>query len=179
MTRVKSWLPSTSLVTVPKIHHFDPHNKLIIMEDSGTDAVTLKDFLRSGKASPPGLAQTIGRSLGEFIAAVHEWSKTNPNGLLDVFDTSVRPGKLSGWLYYGRLLSTLDPTAENVPPTLLDPPLDVHDSDLQVITKIADELQAEMRSTRDVVSLVCHLLQYGTYTPNLKSLSWVTFGPET
>lgn len=132
------------------------------MEDCGTDAVTLKDFLRSGEASPPGLAQTIGTSLGEFIAAMHEWSKSNPDGILDVFDKSVQAKKLSGWATYGRLLPTLDPTAEDIPPKLLDPPLEVDDSDLKAIAQIADELQADMMSARDVVSSFCHRLQYGT-----------------
>ena len=130
------------------------------MEDCGVDAITLKEFLRSGRASPPDLAQTIGTSLGEFIGGMHEWSKINPDGILDFFDKSAQGKQLSGWVTYGRLLPTLDPTAEDAPPKLLDPPLEVHDSDLQAIAKIADEVQADMISARDIVSpsiILCNM----------------------
>jgi len=155
MTRVKSWLPADSLVTVPKVYHFDAHNNFIVMEDCGTDIVTLKDFLLLGKASSPGLAETIGRSLGEFIASMHEWSKSNPDGILDFFNGNEQARKLSAWVTYGRLIDTLKQTGDHVPPALSDPPLEVEESDLQVISTIADELEKDMMSARNIVSPLC------------------------
>ena len=64
------------------------------MEDFGPDVVTLVDFLCSGDASAPGVAESIGTALGEFVLLLHEWSRSNPDGVLDAFDKNIQ-GKMA------------------------------------------------------------------------------------
>jgi hypothetical protein len=181
MTRVKSWLSAGSIVTVPKIHHLDTFNNVIIMEDCGTQNVTLKEFLRSGQGSAPGLAESIGTSLGEFIASMHQWGKKNPDGILDVFATSTYAKEISVFTTYGRLMDTLELKGDNIPPKLMDPPIEVDKADLEVVSKIVDELTSDMMAARDVVSypqIVLLTLGLMNDCSHLISSSWVTFGPE-
>jgi 5-methylthioribose kinase len=108
MTRVRLYLPPTSLVKVPKIHHFDHSNHLIIMEDCGADVVTLTEFLSSGEGSSVGVAETIGTAVGEFIGlVVHEWSRSNLDGILDTFEKSLHAKNMIADMSYNRLVTTL------------------------------------------------------------------------
>jgi len=92
MTRVRLGLnlTPTSLVTIPKIYHLDTHNHVIIMEDYGADTISLREFMESSDSSFPALAETIGTAAGKFIASVHEWSRSNPDGVLDRFEKNDR-----------------------------------------------------------------------------------------
>ena len=83
MTRVRLGLPQNLLAKVPKIFHFDVYNNLIVMEDCGADVITLRELLCSGSACSATLAETIGTAVGDFIALAHEWSRSNPDGILD------------------------------------------------------------------------------------------------
>ena len=154
MTRVRLSLAPDSLVTVPKIYHFDIHNNLIIMEDCGADSVSLRKFLHSGYASP-GVAETIGKAVGEFIASMHEWSRANPDGVLDVFDNSLHAKKMATYTNCDLMLTSL-PHLDTNSPSLL-PDLEVAPSDIQVISKLMDEYRSRLMSARDpahdVVSL--------------------------
>lgn len=155
MTRVRLCLPPDSLVKVPKIHHFDGDNHLIIMEDCGAGAVTLTEFLCSGSASFTDIAETIGTAVGKFIAIVHEWSKNNPDGILDLFDTSLHAKAMTAYLNYDRLVATLQCTDKDDLPLLSG--FEADPSDIQVISKLADEYRSHLMSTavfgQDVVSL--------------------------
>ena len=154
ITRVRLCLPPTLLVKVPKIHHFDVYNNIIIMEDCGTGAITLSEFLCSGSASSVGLAENIGTAVGEFIAFVHEWSRANPDGILDIFDKSLHAKKMIADLNYDRLLTTLQGSDKDDLPLLADFKMDP--SDIQAISKLTDEYHIQLMSTRvpghDVVS---------------------------
>lgn len=44
LNRVKSWLPRDSIVAVPDVHHLDKEANIIIMEDCGGNALTLKQI---------------------------------------------------------------------------------------------------------------------------------------
>jgi len=146
MTRVRSWLSPTSLVKVPKIHHVDLSNNLIIMEDCGTDVVTLREFLCSGRGSSMGLAETIGTSVGEFIALVHEWSRSNPGGILDIFDKALHAKKIIANLNYERLVSTLQRSDKDDLPLLSD--FEIDPLDVQILSKLADEYNSHLMSAR-------------------------------
>ena len=154
MTRVRLCLPPTSLVTVPKILHFDPSNHLIIMEDCGTDVVTLTEFLCSGGASSVGVAETIGTAVGEFIALLHEWSRSNPDGVLDTFEKSSHAKEIIADFSYNRLVTTLLHTNKDDLPLLSD--FEIDPSEIQYTSKLMDEYYSHLMSARatrhDVVS---------------------------
>ena len=64
----------------------------------------------SAPPAPPlnlcmGPAETIGTAVDEFIALVHEWSRSNPDGMFDIFDESLHAKKILAALNYDRLLS--------------------------------------------------------------------------
>jgi hypothetical protein len=154
MTRVRLCLPPTSLVTVPKILHFDPSNHLIIMEDCGTDVITLTEFLNSGGGSSVGVAETIGTTVGEFIALLHEWSRSNPDGVIDSFGMGLNAKKIIADLSYNRVVPTLLGSDKDDLPLLSD--LEIDPSDIQIVSKLMDEYRSHLMSTQvtshDVVS---------------------------
>lgn len=163
MTIIKAWLPAGSLVTVPTIYKFDTQYNVIIMEDCGTEILTLKEFLRQGRAAStaaapeapfaPGasLPETIGASLGHFLGAMHAWSRADPGGILKLFAENTQALQLLPWVTYGRVAQTLKPgDGDDVPPALTDPPLVVPDADVDVARKAASEMTRAMMAARDV-----------------------------
>jgi hypothetical protein len=146
MTRVRLYLPSTSLVKVPKIYQFDHSNHLIIMEDCGIDSVTLTEFLSSGEGSSVGVAETIGTAVGEFIGLVHEWSRSNPDGILDTFERSLHAKKIIADLSYNRLVTTLLRSDKDDLPMLSD--IKIDPSDIQFVSKLMDEYHSHLMSVR-------------------------------
>ena len=145
MTRVRHHLPPTSLVKVPKIHHFDRSNHLIIMEDCGTDSVTLTDFLSSGAISP-GVAEAIGTAVGEFIGLVHEWSRSNPGCILDSFERNFRVKRTIADLSYNRIVTTLLRSDKDNLPMLTG--LEIDPSEIQFVSKLMDEYRSRLMSAR-------------------------------
>lgn len=160
MTRVRLSLPPTLLVKVPQIHHFDVYNNLIVMEDCGADAITLREFLCSASACSTGLIETIGTAVGDFIALVHEWSKSNPDGILDIFDKCLHAKKMIADLNYNRVVATLQCSDKDDLPLLSDFTIDP--SDIQAISKLTHEYHSRLMSARvpghDVVSLFLEML---------------------
>ncbi|KAG6830350.1 hypothetical protein H0H92_001143 [Tricholoma furcatifolium] len=151
LTRVKAWLPADSIVTVPVVYKFDKEQNVLIMEDCGTNVLTLKDFaLRCHADASQNLASMIGKSLGKFICGMHEWSRANPDGILDIFAENTEALQLSPWATYGRLVETLKPGEGNTGlPALRDPTLVVSDADLDVVNKVASEVSTSMIAARD------------------------------
>jgi 5-methylthioribose kinase len=146
MTRVRLSLPPTMLVKVPQIHHFDVYNNLIVMEDCGADVVTLREWLCSGSACSTGLAETIGTAVGDFIALVHEWSRSNPDGILDIFDKCSHAKNIIADLNYNRLVATLQCSDKDDLPLLSDFKIDP--SDIQAISKLTNEYHSHLMSPR-------------------------------
>ncbi|KAF9526100.1 kinase-like domain-containing protein [Crepidotus variabilis] len=151
MTRVRKGLPATSTVTVPEIFHFDAKNHFIILEDCGSDVATLKELIISGSLSSTA-AETIGSAVGEFIATLHEWSRSNPDGILDVFDECPHTRKMVASGAYDHVVSTLQGTDEDNLPLLSG--FEIDSSKLQTIQTLADEYRAHLmspgHSTHDV-----------------------------
>ena len=152
MTRVKAWLPPDSIVTVPKVHKFDEENHVMILEDCGEDVLTLKEFLREGKASPD-LADEIGTAIGQFIGSLHDWSRKNPHGVLDIFRRNEQAMTMSAWVTYGCLVSVL--SGEEGLAALSDPQISISERDSAIIAKVASSMGAAMTSARDFVSDAC------------------------
>jgi 5-methylthioribose kinase len=148
MIRVKAWLDATPVsnptVAIPTVYHFDAYNSVMIMEDCGVDTLSLTDFLTTGKLSNPFVAETVGNALGKFLATMHEWSKGNPDGILDVFDACLQARKLTArWIDESTV--TLGRTSTAAPPILAE-------SDLRMISEISDDLQRKIMRDRDIVS---------------------------
>lgn len=148
LKRVTTWLPADSVVTVPKVHFFDQDMHIIIMDDCGSDAIMLKQLMQENKVSPV-LAEMIGTSLGQFLGTLHKWGKDA--SLLQFFDANEQAKKMSAWVTYGRLVSTL--SGKDNLPALNEPPLAVPEEKLSIISKLADETSREMTSKPDTASL--------------------------
>ena len=134
MKFVKASLPSDAVVTVPTIHHFDEVANVVIMEDCGTGARTLKQLMLDEPPSLP-VAIAIGAGLGEFLGRLHS-RRLNPQAANhEFFDTNQQAKMLSGFATYGRLVTTL--TDKDDIPALSDPPLDIDQSKLDIISSIA------------------------------------------
>lgn len=155
MTRARLSLPPNLLVKVPQIYHFDVYNSFIVMEDCGADVVTLRDLFRSESSCSTGLAETIGTAVGDFIAEMHEWSRSNPDGILDIFDKSLHAKEIIADFNYNRLVTTLQCSDKDDLPLLSD--LKIDPSDIQAISKLTEEYHSHLMSARvpgyDVVSL--------------------------
>lgn len=87
MKSVKAILPSDAVVTVPTIHHFDDVAHVVIMDDCGIGALTLKQLMLE---NPPSLsvASTIGAGLGEFLGRLHKWGRDPQASNHAFFDTN-------------------------------------------------------------------------------------------
>jgi 5-methylthioribose kinase len=136
MKSVKSILPGDAVVTVPTIHHFDDVAHVVIMEDCGVEVVTLKQMMLE---NPPSLfvANTIGTGLGEFLGRLHAWGHDPQTSNHAFFDQNQQGKMLSGFITYGRLVSTL--TGRDDIPALSDPLLDIAQSKLDTISKLSSE----------------------------------------
>jgi Ser/Thr protein kinase RdoA (MazF antagonist) len=117
------------------------------------NAVNLKELLR--RPNPPSTATgaVIGRALGEFIARLHVWGKTD-QGLasLDFFDGHPQAREICAWATYGRLVDTIVGKSESIP-LIHDPPLEVTSEELEKISKLAEERAEEMRSSRETMTM--------------------------
>ncbi|KAF9008331.1 kinase-like domain-containing protein [Cyathus striatus] len=144
---VKSWLPSDSVVTVPEVHHHDKEHSCVIMEDLGYDAVTLKAFMQEHNPSTE-LASRIGNFIGEFLGQLHVWGQNNAERC-NFFEGNMEAKRISAWVYYGRLVSTL--TGENCPSKLTDPPLEINAEDIAVMEEVVEDTTKSMIAVRDSV----------------------------
>lgn len=139
---------------MPTVYKFDQARNVLIMEDCGPEALTLKEFMRQGHVSSSAMADAIGGELGRFIGALHAWSRASPDGLLSVFAQNEQALRLSAWVTYGRVVQTLRPGAgDDVPHALTDPPLVVDEADLNVVRRVAAAMGGAMTAARDIVSL--------------------------
>jgi len=153
MKKMQEILPSDSLARVPITYLHDEVNNVIIMEEAGRDAVNLKELLR--RPNPPSAVTgaTIGRALGEFIARLHVWGKTDQGRTsLDFFDGNPQARDICTWATYGRLVDTIMGKSESIP-LIHDPLLPVTLEELEKISKLAEERAEEMRSSRETMTM--------------------------
>ncbi|KAF4573303.1 Protein kinase-like domain superfamily protein [Pleurotus pulmonarius] len=137
-----TWLTADSAVKVPAVLHFDENKAVIVMEDVGPDAKTLKQLLLDGLV-PEALARKVGFALGEFLAGVHRRSGSEAE-LLRVFDANEQGKSISAWATYGRLVSTLQ--GEGLP-VLSDPPLDVSEDKFDTIATLSKERSSQISAS--------------------------------
>lgn len=155
MDKMQELLPPNSLARVPKIYLHDEANNIIIMEDAGVNAVNLKELLR--RSCPPSMetGAAIGWALGEFIAKVHVWGKSDQGQeFLDVLDGHPQARGICAWATYGRLVDTIVGKSESESiPLIHDPPLEVTSEELEKISKFAEGGVEEIRSSRETMTM--------------------------
>lgn len=136
-------LPYDTLVRVPRLHHYDKDEHVLIVEDCGTDTHTLKHLLKEGLLDIQS-CRTIGRALGIFLATIHrECSKDLK--LLEYLDMSSKMKSFGAPLT--RVVSTL--TGDRKTRTgeaIVDPPLlsSLPEGTIQLAEKIVQEIMRAM-----------------------------------
>jgi hypothetical protein len=136
MNSVRAILPSDAVVTVPTIHYFDDVAHVVIMDDCGVGAVTLKQLMLENPPSA-SVANAIGAGLGELLSRLHAWGRDPQTSNHAFFDQNQQGKMISGYVTYGRLVSTL--TGKDNIPALSDPPLDIAQSKLDTISALSSE----------------------------------------
>lgn len=134
-------------MTVPTVHRFDKEAGVIIMDDCGVNALTLKRFMQEGRSNP-ALGEEIGSALGEFLGNLHVWGEGNLP-VIDLFEGNKQAKEVSAWATYGRLVSTL--SNQDALPALRDPPINVSSEQLEMINKASSDTALAMTSTRNSV----------------------------
>lgn len=76
-------------VRVPEVYLFDKERHVIVMEDAGEGAVTLKQLLTE-RAPSKEMCAGIGAALGAWLRGLHEWGREGgaaaEAAALEVFD---------------------------------------------------------------------------------------------
>lgn len=133
-------LPVDALARAPTLHHYDPEAHVLIMEDRGADAHTLKQLIKDNLLDVPA-CQVIGHALGTFLATVHR-ECTKDVALMRELDGNAEMKKLSAFATYGRLVSTLTGERKgHAGESLFDPPLleSLPGGCVQTVEEIAQE----------------------------------------
>ncbi|KAK7465543.1 hypothetical protein VKT23_005518 [Stygiomarasmius scandens] len=143
---VRSWLSSDSFVTVPEVYLFDEKENVIIMEDSGQNTVSLKEFIMQGRCSLD-VATRIGDALGNFLGQLHVRGSEHISQVLQLFSSNQQAKQISGWATYGRLVSTLK--GEDNLDALSGAPLNVPEDKLEIIRDVGQRTQQIMMEAEE------------------------------
>ncbi|KAG7099763.1 hypothetical protein E1B28_001576 [Marasmius oreades] len=147
LNHVHALIPPDSLVTVPRVNHFDEKENVIIMDDCGTDSVTLKKFMIDGRCTP-ALAEKIGDALGSFLGGLHHtWGKNGIARLMETLREHKQGKEVCVWAVYGRLGSTIrgeDPTLN-----ISENPPEVGETEFKRMEEIGKEISADMLSEEE------------------------------
>lgn len=143
---VRSILPSHSLVQVPEVLAHFQDASILILEDCGPVHNLKQLFIDQ----PPSasLAARIGEELGQFLAFLHDASTETREAV----EQNIQGQILSAWATYGRLVTTLDGTANL--PALGQAHWSIAESELMEVKNVADRMQKEM--TRIDLPVIVH-----------------------
>jgi len=97
------------------------------MDDCGVGVVTLKQLMLENPP-PVSVAKALGAGLGEFLGRLHVWGRDPQTSNHASFDQNQQGRTISGYITYGRLVSTL--TDKDNIPALSNPPLNIAQSKL-------------------------------------------------
>ncbi|KAG2338358.1 hypothetical protein BDR05DRAFT_893824 [Suillus weaverae] len=136
------------VITVPNVHLFDEEAHVMIIDDCGTDARTLKQLMID-EALPRTVAEDIGAAIGRFLGRIHAWNK-DASFDMGIFSNNEVGKMISALVTYGRLISTLS-GRDNIA-ALADPGLDIPEGTLAVISKLAETRSSEIDSTAEVLT---------------------------
>lgn len=148
LRRIKAWLPSDAIVTVPVVYKYDQEANVIVMEDCGERSVTLKEFMQQNTVSLE-LSASIGTALGRFAGGMHVWSRGDAS-ICQFFEGNNQAKAMSAWVIYGRLVPTL--RGEEELQSLIDPPLAISETEMEVAKKVATDTTATMIAANETVS---------------------------
>ena len=93
------------IIGVPDIYYYDRSNKVLVMQDAGTEVKNLKGSLLAGEIDS-GQAIAIGCALADFAMLLHTWSKTQPQ-LCQEMSKHRQATDIYLWATYGRLGETI------------------------------------------------------------------------
>ncbi|KAI0053429.1 hypothetical protein FA95DRAFT_742640 [Auriscalpium vulgare] len=148
LRRVKAWLPSDAVVTVPAVHAYDATVRAIIMDDAGAEGLpTLKQLFIE---HPPtgAIAASIGAALGEFLGRLHAWGRSaDGETVINYFAQNTKGKAISAFVTYGRLADTL--AGVSALPVLDGPPLGIPEDTLRVIRELAARRTEDIRTSRE------------------------------
>jgi 5-methylthioribose kinase len=150
MMRFKAVLHDDATVTIPTIHLFDDIAHVVIMDDCGEEAVSLKQLMLE---NPPALsvATAIGIGLGNFLAGFHNWGLDRQASNHDFFDTNQQGRAISGFVTYGRIISTI--TGKDDLPALSNPLLDIPTSKIDIISKISSDRIHAINTSHETLTM--------------------------
>ncbi|KAL0068529.1 hypothetical protein AAF712_004243 [Marasmius tenuissimus] len=144
LKHVHASTPTGSLVTAPRVHHFDDKENVIIMDDCGANSITLKQFLLDGRCTP-SLAEKIGDALGKFLGGLHHtWGKKGITRLLDILKAHEQAKQISAWAVYGRIATTV--TGQDPRSNVSSNPPDIRRDDFEKLKEIANKTSAAVVS---------------------------------
>lgn len=133
-------LPSDALARVPRLHHHDKKEHVLIMDDCGAEAKTLKQLLKDGLLDIPA-CRIVGRALGAFLATIHR-ECTKDQELMQYLDQNIEMKRLSAIMTYGRLVDTLTGKRKGqAGEAVVDPPLaeSLEEGTIHTVEMIAQE----------------------------------------
>ncbi|KAJ7887303.1 kinase-like domain-containing protein [Mycena olivaceomarginata] len=148
LEKIRHELDCGPFATVPELHHFDEQAHVIIMEDCGVQSLNLKQLMLTATPSP-AIAREIGLALGQFLGRLHLWSAMD-SSLLDAFDQNKQAKKITAWITYERLISTL--TMEKHP-AIACLPTPVPDNTLDALRLIVAERTTEIHHSRETLTM--------------------------
>ncbi|KAF8139316.1 kinase-like domain-containing protein [Mycena galopus ATCC 62051] len=148
LKKIREELDCGSGATVPELHHFDEQRHVIIMDDCGAQSLNLKELMLTATPSP-AVAREIGLALGQFLGRLHSWGATD-SSLLDAFDQNTQAKRITAWITYERLISTL--TTDKVP-AVACLPTPVPDSTLDALRAIIAERTTEIYHSRETLTM--------------------------
>jgi len=125
-------------VTVPSIYHYDDEEHAIIMSDCGSNSMTLKEYIQTGRCSVE-MGYNIGKQVGDFMGRLHVWGKSNAD-VCAFFNGNQEAKALYSWAYYGRLLSTIE-QAE----------IELGEEEKRALEEIVEESSQAIRDATDTV----------------------------
>ncbi|KAE9409172.1 hypothetical protein BT96DRAFT_984905 [Gymnopus androsaceus JB14] len=147
---VEASIPSTSFVSVPKVHFFDEKESVIIMDDCGVHSTTLKQFVLDRKCTSD-LADKIGSQLGMFLRLIHGINRERNPDVCDVFAGNAEAKRISAWATYGRLVSTLN--GKDALPALIDPALHIEEEDMKMISEVVERTSTMISEAKDTFTM--------------------------
>lgn len=132
--------------TVPEVHFYDEEEHVMVMDDAGAGAGTLKALLIT---APPSLevVSAMGTGLGTFLGKLHRWGKDNEEAL-DAFSKNVEGRVVSAGVTFGRLVRTL--TTDPIP-SLTNPRLEITEAELAKVAQAEKDGQVMTEQGRETV----------------------------
>ena len=152
--------PPVPLVSIPTLYHEDRENRVLIISDCGEESCNLKTLMQRAPLDID-LARTIGHSLGNFLARLHNTTLTSDSSprspgekLKAAFASHHQGRRICARFYYGPVLETLAPShTQNAGPALITPPLDLSPAQLAVVASVVEEMEHQVMTSDQVLTM--------------------------